>query len=225
MVWISALNGLTPTVTGIIMVVISKSPLFYLTKNNAVTIFKATGVDLDSVVEGVVLGVVQVIACCLSALLIDKIGRKVLMVHSEITMCLCLLALGGYLMMKELHPEMSKLGRVSLDWGEGNIFGNMMENGSGCLGPVPWAYMGEIFPTKLKGTAAVSAAFINWLLAFFITLSFESLVKALGNAAVLFIFSFICALSTLFVAMCVIETKGKSLLETQRDFGIFQRIP
>lgn len=39
----------------------------------AVTIFESTGVDLDPIFQGVVLGIVQVIACCISALLIDKV--------------------------------------------------------------------------------------------------------------------------------------------------------
>lgn len=39
----------------------------------AVTIFEATGVDLDPFFQGVVIGIVQVFACCISALLIDKV--------------------------------------------------------------------------------------------------------------------------------------------------------
>lgn len=90
------------------------------------------------------------------------------------------------------------------------------------LGPIPWAYMGEIFPTRLKGTASSSAAFFNWMLAFIVTISFPSAVDAFGSAAVLFFFSLICALSVFFVIFFMVETKGKTFTEIQQEFGTIE---
>lgn len=87
------------------------------------------------------------------------------------------------------------------------------------LGPIPWAYMGEIFPTRLKGAASSSAAFLNWLMAFTITISFHSAVDVLGESPVLFFFAVICALSVLFVIFCMVETKGKTFSEIQEEYG------
>jgi len=92
------------------------------------------------------------------------------------------------------------------------------------LGPIPWAYMGEIFPTRLKGAASSSAAFLNWMLAFTVTISFHSAVDALGSEVVLFFFALICALSVFFVIFCMVETKGKTFSEIQEEYGtrVFQ---
>lgn len=82
--------------------------------------------------------------------------------------------------------------------------------------------MGEIFPTKLKGTASTSAALFNWILAFIVTVSFSSVVDAVGIAPVFFFFALICALSVIFVIFLLVETKGKTFTEIQREFGTFE---
>lgn len=89
------------------------------------------------------------------------------------------------------------------------------------LGPIPWAYMGEIFPTRLKGAASSSAAFFNWLLAFIVTMSFPSAVDAFGSAMVLFFFAVVCVLAMFFVIFFMIETKGKTFTEIQQEYGTF----
>lgn len=181
------------------------------------TIFKATGIQMDPLLQAVIFAVVQVIACVLSALLIDKLGRKVLMIVSCGLMCVCLVALGSFFVILEGSPEHVK-----------HIF--WLPLTSACVyilafciaaGPIPWVYMGEIFPTKLKSVAASSAAIFNWILAFVVTVSFSSAVDAVGNAAVLFFFGGICGLSVLFVACCMVETKNKSFADIQREFGTF----
>lgn len=90
------------------------------------------------------------------------------------------------------------------------------------LGPIPWAYMGEIFPTRLKGAASSSAAFFNWLLAFIVTISFPSAVDTLGSAMVLFFFALVCVLSVFFVIFCMVETKGKTFTEIQQEYGTLE---
>lgn len=181
------------------------------------TIFKATGVEMNPLVQVVIFAVVQVIACAASAILIDKLGRKLLMAVSEGVMCLCLVGLAVFFLVKTDRPEAAD--RIS--W---------LPLTSACVyilafclgtGPIPWAYMGEIFPTKLKGAASSSAAFFNWILAFVVTVSFSSAVQAVGNAAVLFFFAVICALSVIFVLFCMVETKGKTFAEIQQEFGTF----
>lgn len=79
--------------------------------------------------------------------------------------------------------------------------------------------MGEIFPTRLKGAAASSAAFFNWLLAFTVTISFPSAIQVLDYAVVFAFFALICALSTLFVIVFMVETKNKTFTEIEQAYG------
>lgn len=86
-------------------------------------------------------------------------------------------------------------------------------------GPIPWAYMGEIFPTRLKSVASSSAAFFNWLLAFTVTISFPSAVKVLDYSVVFSFFALLCALAILFVIFCMVETKDKTFAEIEQAYG------
>ncbi|XP_076547027.1 hdc homolog, cell cycle regulator isoform X1 [Osmia lignaria lignaria] len=181
------------------------------------TIFKQTGVEMDSLLQVVIFAVVQVFACVVSALLVDKLGRKFLMMLSMGAMSLCLLALGVFFLVKNKQPD--KVSHIS--W---------LPLTSACLyiltfclgaGPIPWAYMGEIFPAKLKGVASSSAAFFNWILAFTVTVSFSTVTDTIGNAPTFFIFSIICTLSVVFLMFFMIETKGKTFAEIQQEFGTF----
>jgi len=86
-------------------------------------------------------------------------------------------------------------------------------------GPIPWAYMGEIFPTRLKGAASSSAAFFNWLLAFTVTISFPSAVEVLDFSVVFAFFALLCALNILLVFFCMVETKDKTFTEIEQAYG------
>jgi len=81
--------------------------------------------------------------------------------------------------------------------------------------------MGEIFPTRLKGAASSSAVCLNWLLAFFVTMTFPSAMEAFGTSTMFFFFAVICVLSAFFVMFCMVETKDKSFAEIQEEFGTF----
>ncbi|CAD1479639.1 unnamed protein product [Heterotrigona itama] len=206
------------------------------------TIFKQTGVDLDPLLQMVVVAVVQVIACCIAASLIDQLGRKVLMMISFGVMCICLIALSIFFVLRDKHPDVAdclfwlplisaSLYILAFCLGAGHV--DQTPSPTKCqrsvrlifpgstTGPIPWAYMGEIFPTKLKGTASSSAASFCWLLAFMVTVSFSTVAEALGNAAVFFSFAIFCALSMLFVVFCMVETKGKTFAEILREFGTY----
>ncbi|KZC13066.1 Facilitated trehalose transporter Tret1 [Dufourea novaeangliae] len=183
------------------------------------TIFKQTGVDMDTTLQMVIFAVVQVIACLASAVLIDQLGRKFLMIMSSGAMCLCLISLGIFFILKTSDPETAD----SIQWLP--LTSTCLYILAFCLGagPVPWAYMGEIFPTRLKGVASSIAAFVNWTLAFIVTESFSSLVDTLGTAAIFFIFAVFCFLSVIFVIVFMIETKGKTLAQIQTEFGTIEQ--
>ncbi|XP_078032540.1 facilitated trehalose transporter Tret1-like [Augochlora pura] len=182
------------------------------------TIFKQTGVDMDSLLQVVIFAVVQVISCVIAASLIDQLGRKFLMVLSTSAMSLCLIALGIFFVLKDSSPDRVE----SIHWLP--LLSSCVYILAFCLGsgPIPWSYMSEIFPANVKGAAASCASCCNWILAFIVTMAFSSAVDAVGTAIVLFFFAVICGLSVVFVMMCMVETKGKTFEEIQRAFGSVQ---
>jgi MFS family permease len=83
------------------------------------------------------------------------------------------------------------------------------------LGPVMWALISEIFPTKIKGIAISVVGFFNSLVSFSVTQIFPWELSNLGPTLTFSIYALFSFLAILFVQKFVIETKGKSLEEVE----------
>jgi MFS family permease len=84
------------------------------------------------------------------------------------------------------------------------------------LGPVPFAVVGEILPTDIKGKAAGFNMFACSITIFLVTKFFPSLVKLLGSGSTFLLFAVLGAIGTILVFIFVPETKGKTLVEIQK---------
>jgi len=83
------------------------------------------------------------------------------------------------------------------------------------FGPLPWAIMGEIFPTNLKSVASALTASFCWILGFILTKLFSTVSDAIGIYSVFWIFAVCCILALLFTAFLLPQTEGKTLQEIQ----------
>jgi MFS family permease len=83
------------------------------------------------------------------------------------------------------------------------------------LGPVMWAMLSEIFPSRLKGIAISIVGFFNSLVSYTVTQLFPWELNNLGPTITFLIFAVLALLSFVFVKKFVIETKGKSLEELE----------
>lgn len=159
----------------------------------------------------VIVGVVQVIATCVSAAVVDKMGRKILLLVSASVMALCTIALGVYFfLMDKDQDSVADLGWLPLT--SLIVFIIMFSFG---YGPVPWLMMGEIFDPSFKSIACGINGTTNWTLAFIVTAVYGPLNKAIGGGPVFWIFSGLTLSGLAFVIFAVTETKGKSLAEIQ----------
>ncbi|CAG7784985.1 unnamed protein product [Allacma fusca] len=184
--------------------------IFYTTD-----IFTDAGSSLSPSTCTIIVGVVQVVATVGSSLLMDRLGRKILLLFSEITMGIFLVALGVFFYTKATHPE-TAIGIGWLPLVSLIVFIIAFSMG---FGPVPWLMMGELLPPNMKGPASALATSSNWILAFAVTLCFEDIKLAIGPEWCYWMFAIICAVGTAFVFIFVPETKGKSLDEIQEHFG------
>ena len=82
----------------------------------------------------------------------------------------------------------------------------------------PVSHAGELFAPEVKGAASAIATCFNWSLAFLVTLTFSSLVEAITEAGVFWLFAAICFGGVGYVAVFCYETKGKTLQEIQEHF-------
>lgn len=173
-------------------------------------IFKAAGSTLDPKVATIIVGVVQVVVTYISSAVVDRVGRKVLLLLSASIMGLCLAILGLYFCLKK-GDDSSGLGWLPLLCL--TVYIVVFSLG---FGPLPWLMMGEVFAPNVKGAASSIAVCTNWTLTFVVTFSFVKLVDGLGEDWTFWLFAIICGIATIFIYYLVPETKGKTLSEIQR---------
>lgn len=174
------------------------------------SIFKSAGSTMDENLCSIVVGVVQVLMTFVSALLIDRAGRRILLLQSCIVMGACLVTLGIYFNIKESGGNVTNIGWLPLL----SVVLFIVSFSLG-FGPIPWMMMGELFAPDVKGIASAIAVMFNWTLVFIVTKSFEPMQKGLGSDWTFWFFGSMMALCTVFVALKVPETKGKSNAEIQ----------
>ena len=82
----------------------------------------------------------------------------------------------------------------------------------------PWVVMSELFPTRIRGRAMAIATVTLWSACTVLTLTFLSLVNAIGAAGAFWLYAAICFFTFAFVWKAVPETKGKTLEEIERSW-------
>lgn len=174
------------------------------------SIFKDAGSSLSPAHSAIIIGVIQVVVTYISSILVDKAGRRILLLLSAAVMAACQGLLGYYFYLKESGSDVSSLAMIPL--GSVAMFIVIFSLG---FGPIPWMMTGEVFTSDLKGPAASIAVGLNWFLAFLVTKMFAPLKAILGMGPTFGIFAIICAVGVVFVFLLVPETKGKSLDEIQ----------
>ncbi|CAI9755873.1 unnamed protein product [Fraxinus pennsylvanica] len=184
--------------------------LFYST-----TIFESAGISSGNVAT-VGVGVIQVIATAVSTWLVDKTGRRILLITSSSGMAISLLVVAVSFFSK---------GFVSEDSSLYSIFGILSVVGVVCMivafslgmGPIPWLIMSEILPVKIKGLAGSVATLINWFVSWVITMTAPLLLDWSSGGTFTF-YTVMSVFTVIFVAIWVPETKGKTLEEIQFSF-------
>ncbi|XP_060534579.1 facilitated trehalose transporter Tret1-2 homolog isoform X2 [Cylas formicarius] len=177
-------------------------------------IFKEAGGSIPPNYATIGIGIVQVVATFISTVVVDKFGRRILLMASAFCMALSGAALGVFFTLKDRHVvsedvvnTIGFLPVVSLV-----VFITMFSLG---FGPIPWMASAEIMPPEIKSTAVSAAATFNWLLAFLVTRFYNNLVDATGGDVTFYLFAAISLLGTFNVFFFVPETKGKSIQEVQ----------
>jgi len=177
-------------------------------------IFESAGSDLSNSLSTIIVGIVQFIATCSSIFMIDKAGRKILLLVSSSVMCVSLVVLGVFFQLKD-NGKADGLGWLPLIC----LMIFMVAFSIG-YGPIPWLMLGELIPQKVKARVASLATVINWFCSFIVTKFFNSVQEALTIQWCYWIFAIICAINFAFVLTLLPETKGKSVEEIERYFGV-----
>jgi SP family arabinose:H+ symporter-like MFS transporter len=163
--------------------------------------------------QTIAIGITMLLFTLVAIWLVDKAGRKRLLLAGSAVMAISLIAVaicfhyqffGYYLVLLFLLLYIAGF--------------------SASLGAVTWVILSEIFPNKIRGLALSFATLVLWLADFAASFSFPILNKQFGTSATLLFFALFCIIYFVYIKAKVPETKGKTLeaLEIQligRDDG------
>ncbi|CAA0833363.1 Sugar transporter ERD6-like 5, partial [Striga hermonthica] len=158
--------------------------------------------------------IVQVPMTLLGTLLMDKSGRRLLLLVSVSGTCLGCSLIGLSFLIQD--PKLWNFSPF-LAFGGVLIFTGSFSLG---LGGIPWVIMSEIFPINVKGLAGSLVTVINWFGSWIITYSFNFLAQW-SSAGTFFVFAIVSGFTIVFITRLVPETKGRTLEEIQASMVLF----
>jgi len=224
---------LKPLVIGMFLMVFQQMSgvnaiMFYATK-----IFKEAGIDKPKLVSDM-FGLTQFVATAVACLIVDRSGRRILLLVGAFGMCLCQVCLGVYYDIKKSSNSTTSEKAMALQSANSLYHSVPVEHITGLAitsallfiaffsigwGPLPWLLMSEIFPPRAKGLASSICTLTNWFFVFLVTKLFPQMIDALKEQGTFWLFGGFCLLSFIFVYFLVPETKGKTLEEIEHYFS------
>jgi MFS transporter, SP family, sugar:H+ symporter len=166
----------------------------------------------DALTISVVTSVTNVLVTILAIALIDRIGRRPLLLAGSLGMAACLGVMA--ICFTQVDPTASSVrllapfGTIALVAANGYVVFFGMS-----WGPVVWVLLGEMFPNRVRAPALALAAAAQWAANFAVSVSFPSLAEYAGLAITYGMFAVFAALSFVFVSRSIKETRGKELEE------------
>ena len=172
--------------------------------NYTAVLFESIGFSKDDqLLETVFIGAINLIFTILAMLLVDKLGRKPLM----------LIGAGGLAILYVIIANLLGIRSPNVSWFLLAAIGLYATS----LAPVTWVLISEIFPGKVRAAAISVAVLCLWAAYFILTFTFPILYSRLQDKT-FYIYAAVCVIGFLFVYFKVKETKGKTLEEMD---GIF----
>ncbi|WP_299156009.1 sugar porter family MFS transporter [uncultured Christiangramia sp.] len=171
-------------------------------------IFKSIGIGVESALsQTILIGLINTIFTFVALGLIDKAGRRKLLLVGVSGMIVCLLGTGLCFYFEIFEGPWLLL----------FILGFIASFASS-LGPIPWVLISEIFPTKTRGIAMSVCTLILWVGVILITQLTPVLLDQIGGAGTFFIFMVNALILLVFTWKFVPETKQKSLEEIEKGW-------
>ncbi|XP_028148720.1 facilitated trehalose transporter Tret1-like [Diabrotica virgifera virgifera] len=176
------------------------------------TIFKASGSTLPLYFLTNAVGVIQVVGNCISVALIEKLGRKILILTSVVGILLTEITLAVYFYLKDVQQyNMEGMSWLPVTSTIAFIF--FISLG---LSPLPFTIMGEIFSHSTKAFGSALGCCSGFLFSFVVTFLFRVFMNLYGLAFCFSLTSCFVFCGMVFIYFMLPETKGKSESEIQR---------
>ena len=169
-------------------------------------IFAKANLGVDAALfQTTLIGIMNVVFTILAMRVIDKMGRKKLMLIGAAGMTLCYIIIGN----------LFQTGRTD-DWLVLSFIIITPAFFAFGLGPTVWVVLSEIFPNKIRGAAMSIATFSLWIACYLLTLTFPIFVELFSSAITFWIYAAICIIGFIVIMKLLPETKGISLEKLEK---------
>lgn len=171
-------------------------------------IFAKTGAGVQSQLsQTIAIGAVNLVFTLVAMWLVERAGRRVLMLFGSVALAVCYIIIGFLLRDITSH-------------GTWLLFFILLAIASYAvsLAPVTWVLISEIFPNRIRSGGVSLATFFLWLACYVLTLTFPVIMNNFGGYTAFWIYAGVCILGFIFVYLKVKETKGKTLEELEKIF-------
>ncbi|XP_050090836.1 facilitated trehalose transporter Tret1-2 homolog [Anopheles aquasalis] len=176
-----------------------------------VEIFRSAGTAMDSHLATIIVGTVQVLSNISALFVVDRAGRKPLLILSGVVMCVAMASMGAAFHLNSVgNTDFGYLPVLSLI-----VF---MVGFSVGFGSIPFLLMGELFPTAQRSLLSSLAGSFNLAMMFTVIKTYHPLEHLITASGTFLMYSVLCALGVAFVITCVPETKGRELESIQKLF-------
>ena len=157
-----------------------------------------------------VVGLTNVVMTIVAIKIIDRVGRRALLIWGMSGMVLGLAGLAIAFLF-----DIAGAGAIATTVVLAFYVGSFAIS----LGPVVWLLISEIFPLAVRGRASSVATMANWVANFVVAVSYLSIISAIGETATFSVYAVITVLSLVYVVKAVPETKNRSLADIERELS------
>ncbi|GAB3555894.1 sugar porter family MFS transporter [Spelaeicoccus albus] len=177
----------------------------------APTIFGHAGLGASTAILATVgIGIVNLVMTVVGMMLVDRIGRRRLLISGVTIMTVALVVLALTLSIAGLSDTTGLVAFICIAVYIAAV--------AASLDVVVFIIPSEIYPLRVRGTAMSVTLFSNWGMNFVVSLTFLTLLQALGTAGTFWLYAALCAVLVIFTLKFIPETRGRSLEEIERDF-------
>ncbi|MCK3685568.1 sugar porter family MFS transporter [Maribellus sp. YY47] len=178
--------------------------------NYAPVIFQQAGVGInDALLQSIVVGIVNFVFTIVAVWLVDKKGRKILLLWGAAGMTLSL----SFLAASFFSQNSGDIGMVISVLVYIAFF-------AASLAPVMWVVTSEMYPTSIRGTAMSFSTSISWICSLLVVQFFPWMMSSFGGVVTFGVLALLSLLAFLFIKFFIPETKGKSLEEIEKELGL-----
>ncbi len=179
--------------------------------------------EAAALLSNVITGAVNIVFTCVAIALVDRLGRKPLLMTGAIGQAATL----GLLALVFGTAAAGEAGALELSRAAG-VTALVAANGYIAFfaltwGPVVWVMLGEMFPNKFRGVALAVCGIVLWGSNFVVTMTFPLLLDSVGLGVAYGLYAFAGIVAFVFVKKFIRETKGKTLEELSRGNEVRER--